>query len=283
MDAEQAALFIKMDDQSFARLSSYVTQQYGIKLPEGKRSMLESRLNKKVKSLGMVRYKEFLDHIFSDEGKQTDLFDVIDLITTNKTDFFREPAHFSYLAGEFLPEYTSQLGNKNLKIWSAGCSTGEEPYTLIMVLEEFKKRFPEVTYQLLATDISFRVIQTAFSGMYTMDRLLAVSQELKKKYFLRSKTNSALARVKPDYRKKIQYKRLNLMDTNFGLLKSNYDIIFCRNVMIYFDKPTQERVIQKFCSHLKPGGLLFIGHSESIIGMNVPLKQVRPTVYQVIS
>lgn len=277
------ALFIKMDNQSFDRLSSYVTQEYGIKLPEAKRSMLESRLNKKVKSLGMTTYKEFIDHIFSEEGKQTDLFDVIDLITTNKTDFFREPAHFSYLSGEFLPHYTQQFGNKNLKIWSAGCSTGEEPYTLTMVLEEFKKRSPDVTYQVLATDISLRVMQAAYNGMYTMDRLVAVPLEMKRKYFLRSKADPNLAKVKPDYRKKIQYKRLNLMDDSYSLLKSHYDIIFCRNVMIYFDKLTQEKVIRKFCSHLKPGGLLFIGHSESIIGMNVPLKQVRPTIYQVIT
>ena len=278
MDAPSVNAFIRIDKDSFDRLSSYVTQEYGIKLPPVKKSMLESRLNKKIKSLGMNSYVEFLDYIFSDHGKQTELFHVIDLITTNKTDFFREPAHFSYLSGEFLPSYLAE--HTNLKIWSAGCSTGEEPYTLTMVLEEFKKRNPVLNYSLLASDISLRVIQSAFSGIYTLDRLAAIPMEWKRNYFLRSKTNSNLARIKPQYRKKIQYKRINLMDTSFGLLKSDYDIIFCRNVLIYFDKPTQEEVIRKFCTHLRPGGLLFLGHSESIMGMKLPLSQVRPTVYQ---
>lgn len=270
--------FIRIDNESFERLSSYVTHEYGIKLPPVKKSMLESRLNKKIKSLGMNSYGEFLDYIFSDQGKQTELFNVIDLITTNKTDFFREPAHFSYLSGDFLPSCLTE--RSNLKIWSAGCSTGEEPYTLTMVLEEFKKRNPVLNYSLLASDISLRVIQSAFNGIYTLDRLAAIPLEMKRSYFLRSKTNPNLARIKPQYRRKIQYKRINLMDNGFGLLKSDYDIIFCRNVLIYFDKPTQEEVIRKFCSHLRPGGLLFLGHSESIMGMKLPLTQVRPTVYQ---
>jgi chemotaxis protein methyltransferase CheR len=278
MDAPSVNAFIRIDDESFERLSSFVTREYGIKLPPVKKSMLESRLNKKVKSLGMNSYNEFLDFLFSDQGKQTELLNVIDLITTNKTDFFREPAHFSFLSGHFLPDYINE--RNNLKIWSAGCSTGEEPYTLIMMLEEFKKQNPILTYSLLASDISLRVIQSAFNGVYTMDRLAAIPLEMKRSYFLRSKTNANLARVKQQFRKKIQYKRINLMDTNFGLIKSDYDIIFCRNVLIYFDKPTQEEVIKKFCSHLRPGGLLFLGHSESIMGMNLPLTQVRPTVYQ---
>ncbi len=278
MNAPSVNAFIRIDDESFERLSSYVTREYGIKLPPVKKSMLESRLNKKIKSLGMNSYGEFLDYIFSDQGKQTELFNVIDLITTNKTDFFREPAHFSYLSGDFLPAYLAE--RSNLKIWSAGCSTGEEPYTLTMVLEEFKKRNPILNYSLLASDISLRVIQSAFSGIYTLDRLAAIPLEMKRSYFLRSKTNPNLARIKPQYRRKIQYKRINLMDNGFGLLKSDYDIIFCRNVLIYFDKPTQEEVIKKFCSHLRPGGLLFLGHSESIMGMKLPLTQVRPTVYQ---
>lgn len=272
--------FISMDSESFERLSKYVTHEYGIKLPLAKKSMLESRLNKKVKGLGLSSYKEFLDFIFSEEGKKGELFHVIDLITTNKTDFFREAAHFHFLGNEFLPSYTSELNRNNLKIWSAGCSTGEEPYTIIMSMEEYKKKHPEVNYSLLASDVSIRVIQTAFQGIYDIEKIDPVPLELKKSYFLRSKNDPRLVRVKPQFRKKLQFKRINFMNQNFGLVKSDYDIIFCRNVLIYFDKPTQERVINKFCSHLKPGGLLFLGHSESIIGMNVPLRQLRPTVYR---
>jgi chemotaxis protein methyltransferase CheR len=272
--------FLRMDAESFERLSVYVTREYGIKLPLSKKSMLESRLNKMAKSMGMHSYVQFMDYIFSAEGKQTELPHVIDLITTNKTDFFREEAHFNFLAGDFLPGYLSGTNYHNLNIWSAGCSSGEEPYTLLMVLEEYKKRFPQISYNILASDISQRVIQSAHQGIYTLDKVTNISPELKRSYFLRSKKNPDLVRVRPEYRKKVLYKRINLMDSSFGILKGDYDIIFCRNVLIYFDKEKQEEVIRKFTDYLKPSGLLFLGHSESIIGMKVPLRQIRPTVYQ---
>lgn len=272
--------FLNMDTESFERLSTFVTREYGIKLPLAKKSMLESRLNKRVKTLGLSSYKDFLDFIFSDQGKQGELYHVIDLITTNKTDFFREAGHFHFLTKEFLPAYKAEHGRNNLKIWSAGCSSGEEPYTIIMAMEEYRKQHPDTVYNLLASDVSIRVIQTAFQGIYELEKTDPVPLELKRSYFLRSRTNPKLVRVKPQYRKKIQFKRINFMDDRYGLLKADLDIIFCRNVLIYFDKPTQERVINKFCSHLKPGGLLFLGHSESIIGMNVPLKQISHTTYR---
>ncbi|MBT1707489.1 protein-glutamate O-methyltransferase CheR [Fulvivirgaceae bacterium PWU5] len=281
--ATDQPLFVRMDDESFARLSSYVTREYGIKLPVNKRSMLESRLNKKVKSLGLDNYKQFLDHIFSEEEKQGDLLHVIDLITTNKTDFFREPEHFKFLSGSFLPAWTEQANRQAMNVWSAGCSSGEEPYTLVMVLEEFRKRNPAFNYSLLASDVSIRMIQAAFKGVYTLDKIAAISNEMRRAYFLRSKVQPDLVRVKPEYRKKINYRRINFMDDGFGLIKHDYDIIFCRNVLIYFDKATQERVIRKFAEHLRPGGLLFLGHSESIMGMNVPFRQLRPTVYQAMA
>jgi len=280
METSSTVGLLNMDTGSFERLSTYVTREYGIKLPLAKKSMLESRLNKKVKSLGFTTYKEFLDFIFSDQGKLGELFYVVDLITTNKTDFFREAAHFQFLSTEFLNRYTSETGKSNINIWSAGCSTGEEPYTIIMAMEEYKKQHPDFNYNLLASDISTRVIQTAYQGIYEIEKISPVPLALKNTYFLRSKTDPRLVRVKPQYRKKIQFKRINFMDNQYGMAKGDFDIIFCRNVLIYFDKQTQEQVIAKFCSYLKPGGLLFLGHSESIIGMNLPLKQLRPTVYR---
>ena len=282
MNTQDTIGIIPMDKESFERLSAFVTREYGIKLPLAKKTMLESRLNKTVKRLGHSTYKEFLDFIFSDEGQQEELYHVIDLITTNKTDFFREAAHFHFLRQDFLPQYTTTYNRNSLKIWSAGCSSGEEPYTIVMTMEEYKQRHPEVTYSLLASDVSVRVIQSAHQGIYDIEKIAPVPLELKRTYFLRSKTNPKLVRVKPQFRRKIQYKRINFMDASYGLVKRDYDIIFCRNVLIYFDKATQERVIQKFCDHLKPGGLLILGHSESIIGMRLPLKQIKPTVYQVL-
>lgn len=270
-----------MDDESFHKLSTYVTQEYGIKLPDSKRSMLESRLNKKVKGLGMNSYKEFITYLFSPEGVKTELYEVIDLITTNKTDFFREAGHFRFLADNFLPVYLEGSRNQALNIWSAGCSSGEEPYTLVMVLEEFKERnLRHVGYRLLASDISVGMLQTAYQGIYDIDKTGAIPMDLKRKYFLRGQKDPSIVRVKPQYRNQIQYKRINLMDVHYGLRRNEFDFIFCRNVLIYFDKPTQEAVIRRFCQHLKPGGLLFLGHSESIIGMNLNLKQVSSTVYQ---
>ena len=271
---------VKMDDKSFARLTSYVTGEYGIKLPDAKRTMLEARLQKKVRSLGMDSYEKFLDFIFSERGKQKELFEVIDLITTNKTDFFRERGHFHFLADKFIPEYLGHSGDSRLKIWSAGCSTGEEPYTLVMVLEDLIRAGYRFVYDLLATDISIRVIQTAHKGIYPHEAINTVSPEQRKRYFLKSTTGSMMVRVKQEFRNKVTYKRLNLMNQNYGFRAQEFDVIFCRNVLIYFDRITKEKVTNKFCKHLKSGGILFLGHSESIIGMNVPLTQVGPTTYK---
>ncbi len=204
---------------------------------------------------------------------------MIDLITTNKTDFFREASHFQFLTGEFLPAYLAHTGRNNLKIWSAGCSTGEEPYTIMMTMEEFRKHHPDTSYRLLASDVSVRVLQTAYHGIYDLEKTDPVPVDLKRSYFVRNKTNPKLVRIKPQYRKKVQFKRINFMDSQYGLLRNDLDFIFCRNVLIYFDKDTQEQLISRFCEHLKLGGFLFLGHSESIIGIQLPLRQLRPTVY----
>lgn len=274
------SFFIKMDAESFRRLSTYVTSEYGIKLPLSKISMLESRLNKKVKSLGLSNYKQFIDYIFSDEGKQSDLLHVIDLITTNKTDFFREPEHFKFLTSTFLPQWLERSGPRTLNIWSAGCSTGEEPYTLVMVLEEFKRRHPAFNYNIFASDVSIRVLQSAYQGIYTTDKTAIIPLETRRHFFLKSKLQPDLLRIKPEYRKKINYKRINLMDDTYSVTPGEFHIIFCRNVLIYFDKPTQERLIRKLGAYLHRQGILFLGHSESIMGMEVPFKQLRPTIYQ---
>ena len=243
--------------------------------------MLESRLGKKVKQLGMNSYREFLDYIFSDQGKKKELLNVVDLVTTNKTDFLREPLHFQFLSDVLLPGYVHKAGIKNIKVWSAACSTGEEPYSLVMALEEFKKRNIGFDYTLAASDISIRAIQTAHRGIYTLDRIDTIPIDWKRVYFLKSKDSTRkLVRVKPVFRSKISYKRINLVGDAYGVPPDSMDIIFCRNVLIYFDKPTQEQVIRRLTACLKPGGILFLGHSESTMGMDVSLKQIKPTIYQ---
>ncbi len=270
-----------MDDASFERLSQYIIKTYGIKLPLAKRSMLESRLNKKVRTLGMDNYASFVDYIFSDKGRESELFHVVDLITTNKTDFFREPAHFQFLSDTFLPASIHEPRFQSLKVWSAGCSTGEEPYSLLMVLEEFKRKHVSFNYSMLASDISVRVMQKAHQGIYHADRIEVVPPEWRPVYFLKGKdSHRGLVRIKPVFRSRIAYRRINLMEAFDTMRLGSWDIIFCRNVLIYFDRVLQEQVIRKLATCLNPGGLLFLGHSESIMGMDMPLKQIRPTIYK---
>jgi len=239
---ESAALH--MDDASFEKLSRYIIANYGIKLPPSKRSMLESRLNKKVRTLGLTSYTEFIDYIFSDKGKKDELWRVVDLITTNKTDFFREPSHFQFLSDIYLPAYMQQKGLRNLKVWSAGCSTGEEPYSLVMLFEEFRKQYAAFNYSILASDISVRAIQAAHQGIYRAERTSVIPSAWKRSYLLKSKDdNSSLVRVKPMFRNKITYRRINLIEPTDSALQGTHDLIFCRNVLIYFD-----RVVQRMLS-----------------------------------
>ncbi len=208
---------------------------------------------------------------------------LINVITTNKTDFFREPSHFQYLTQTALPTLEKQqtfVGRNSLKIWSAGCSTGEEPYTLAMVLAEVQVTQPHFKFEILATDISTRVLEIARRAVYPMDLIEPVTPLLRKKYLLKGvdKKNPQV-RIVPELRRKVRFGRLNFMDEDFGL-PYKVDIIFCRNVIIYFDKQTQEKLMIKFCRFLNEGGYLFLGHSESLHGYTTPLEQVAPTIYR---
>jgi chemotaxis protein methyltransferase CheR len=215
----------------------------------------------------------------------SELHHLIDVMTTNKTDFFREPAHFEFLARTALPEIIAQPEKGALKrvaIWSAGCSTGEEPYTLAMVISEFAEKYPGLGLDcsILATDISTRVLEKARQAIYETEKVLPVPEPLKKKYLLRSRDrDKGLVRIVPELRKMVRFQRLNFIDEDFGL-RERMDIIFCRNVIIYFDKPTQSKLLNKFYRQLVPGGHLFMGHSETLNGLGVPLLQVAPTVYR---
>ena len=274
-----------LNNKDFERLSRFIYGQFGIKMPGAKQTMLEGRLAKRVRMLKLNSFTEYCDFLFSEKGQKEELVHLINAVTTNKTDFFREPAHFDYLTRTVLPTLagTSGAGVRNkLKIWSAGCSTGEEPYTLTMVLSEYALAHPEFSagYSILATDISTRVLQMAKNAVYHTDRIAPITQPLRKKYLLRNKDkNNPVVRIVPELRNQVTFGRLNFMDEDFGL-REQLDIIFCRNVIIYFDKETQERLMNKFCRYLVPGGYLFLGHSESQHGYNLPLVQVSPTVYQ---
>lgn len=272
-----------VSNSDFKSLSQLIYQKVGIKIPESKKTMLLGRLSKRLKVLNISSIKDYCAYLFSSEGQHLEHVHFLDVVTTNKTDFYREPNHFEFLSASLLPQWQDTLHeNRAFNIWSAGCSTGEEPYTMAMVLNEYAEatRLQSFDYRIVATDISTRVLDHAKKAIYHSDRIEPIPPPIRKKYLQRSKNNkNTLVRIGKQLRNKVRFGRINFMNSKFAL-PSQMDAIFCRNVIIYFDKPTQEKLIQKFCQNLHPGGYLFLGHSESIHGYNAPLKQVAPTIYQ---
>lgn len=272
-----------LSTKQFSRLATFVQENYGIRLPDAKKLMIEARLRRRLKWSGFQTFTEYLDHVFSPAGQGGELIHMVDAITTNKTDFFREPSHFDILCKEILPNLLSSkafIGGSTLRIWSAACSSGEEPYTLAMVLSEFAEQTAGFRFRIYASDISTKVLKQAYRGVYREDQISGIPLHLRQKYFLRSKDRHLeLVQVNECLRRMVTFQRINLMDDNFGL-KERIHIIFCRNVMIYFNKDSQERLIGKFHKQMLPGGYLFIGHSESLSGMPVPFTLIAPTVYK---
>ncbi|MFZ2958697.1 MAG: protein-glutamate O-methyltransferase [Candidatus Ozemobacteraceae bacterium] len=272
-----------MSDAMFHRFRDFIYKECGINLGEQKKSMLETRLHKRIQALNMASYKEYAEYVFTPQGLNSELSHMIDVVTTNKTDFFREPDHFTYLTSKALPtlKESREVGNRRrYLLWSAGCSTGEEPYTLSMVLSEYHESNPGFDFLILATDISNIVLDTARKAIYPEQRSLDIPPLLRKKYLLKSKDRmQKVVRIVPELRRRVKFHYLNFMDNDFGIT-DRFDAIFCRNVIIYFDRTTQEHLLNKFARQLIPGGYLFMGHSETLTGLNVKLDQVSTTVYK---
>lgn len=267
-----------LTQKEFELLSSYIYEHYGIKMPQAKKTLLQCRLQKRLRVLNMAGFEEYIRYVFSQEGMQKELQHMTDVVTTNKTDFFREPAHFDFLKNLNWSEFLGgDSTHKTVKAWSSACSTGEEPFTLAMVLQELK-----LQYQIHATDLSAEVLQKAATAIYAAEKTMPVPIYLRQKYLLRHKDpKNPIMRIVPELRKKVVFKHLNLMDDHYDV-QGKFDMIFCRNVLIYFDRKTQESVIRKLCSHLREGGYLFIGHSESLNEFQLPLTQVKSTIFQKI-
>ncbi|MCJ8519988.1 chemotaxis protein methyltransferase CheR [Pseudorhizobium tarimense] len=271
----------RLSRRNFDRLAKYIYDYSGIKMPISKVTMLEGRLRRRLRVTGIGSFDAYCDYLFEEGGLQSEALHLIDSVTTNKTDFFREPKHFEYLAQQALPDILNAFGERRIRTWSSACSTGAEPYTIAMVLDDWLSRSaPEREYFVLATDLSTEVLQKAHKGIYTADLIDPVPADMMRKYVMRSSNRRrSEVRISPDLRSRVGFARLNLMDAAYPVGDLMH-IIFCRNVMIYFDKPTQQRVLSRLCDCLAPGGYLFIGHSETASGFDLPLRQVANTIFK---
>lgn len=268
-----------LSDKNFRRLSQLIHGYSGIKMPPAKRTMLEGRLRRRVRATGAGSLDNYCRRLFDEDGLDGELVELMDAVTTNKTDFFREPQHFDFLRDRGLAMLLS--GRKTLKAWSAACSTGAEPYTLAMVIEEhLRARRSRTDYSILCTDLCTEVLADAIAGIYPEAMIEPVPMELRERYLMRARdAGRREVRISPKLRSRLFFSRLNLMDQSYPV-DDDMDMIFCRNILIYFDKPTQDKVLRQLCGHLRPGGFLFLGHSESVVGIDLPVRQVASTVFQ---
>ncbi|SCX08437.1 Chemotaxis protein methyltransferase [Agrobacterium sp. DSM 25558] len=276
------AVSVNFDDslstRDFRELSSFIYDYCGIKMPETKRSMLEGRLRKRLRATGHPTFSTYCDYLFRHDGMEAEAIFLIDVVTTNKTDFFREPNHFDYMQKTALPALAKR-GIGRVRAWSSACSTGAEPYTMAMVMAEAVEKGVISDFNILATDLSTDVLMKAQSGIYSKDLVDPVPPEFKRKYVMQAKEKQRNdVRIATKLRSKIGFARMNLMNATYEI-GDPVHILFCRNVLIYFDKKTQTHVLTQLCKCLAPGGYLLIGHSETVTGIDLPIKQVANTIF----
>jgi chemotaxis protein methyltransferase CheR len=259
----------------FEQIRRLAYEHFGLDLRNGKESLVSARLSQKIRALNFGSFQEYYRHVVGDRTGEA-LIELIDALTTNYTSFFREPAHFEFLRGTVLPRLR---GRDRIPIWSAACSTGEEPYSIAFCLLEELGEAVLGKLRIIATDISTRVLAEAQQGAYRADRFEGIPAHRLRRFVLRGEGRfEDWYRVRPEVRAVVEFHRLNLME-RFSHL-GPFPIIFCRNVMIYFDKPTQEDLVNRLAECVEPGGYLLIGHAESLNGIGHPLQYVRPAVYQ---
>jgi chemotaxis protein methyltransferase CheR len=276
MSAQSAEPEFALTDSEFKRLRELVHARTGIALSEAKRALVYGRLARRLRKLNLTSFSQYCALVESDGSAE--LEELTNAITTNLTSFFRESYHFEQLAGEVIPEIVASGGERRLRLWSAGCSTGEEPYSLSVVLNEAMVRMPNWDIKLLATDIDSKVVATAAEGVYGADRFRGVAQERMQHWFEPAPGRPGFSAASRELKSHITIKQLNLLDP--WHMKGPFDIIFCRNVVIYFDKPTQRTLFDRMADLQQPGGWLFIGHSENLLNVTTRYKLVGRTVYR---
>jgi chemotaxis protein methyltransferase CheR len=270
---------MEMTQKQFESICSLVRDQSGIKLKSGKEELVKARVGKRLRSLNMTSLGDYLSYL-GNGGSGEELSNLLDAISTNVTSFFREPDHFSYLRNTVLPRVVASAGGRGrLRIWSAGCSSGEEPYSIGIHLCEGIQNLDAWDARILATDLSLNMLERARQAVYDDQRLEGIPVQLRSRYFQRLLDGRQKSyRVCDRVRGLTHMARLNLMGS--WPMQGPFDAIFCRNVMIYFDKPTQSKLIGRFRDLLAPNGTLFLGHSESLTGNRDDFRHVRSTIYQ---
>lgn len=274
--ADVAGLTLKASE--FRQISELAYQRFGLDLKKGKEALVAARLGKRLRQKGIKSFAEYYRHVLADPTGDA-LVELIDSLTTNHTSFMRERAHFDFLARAANDEFQ---GIPTLEIWCAASSTGEEPYSIAMCLSDALSHGAENrrrSFQILATDISTRVLAHARRGVYSAERLQELPETWRRAYLLRGEGGcTGSYKIKPELASRVEYQRLNLIEpfTHQRL----FHVIFCRNVMMYFDKPTQQDIVRRLSACLEPGGYLFVGHSESLTGVEHELKYVRPATYR---
>jgi chemotaxis protein methyltransferase CheR len=269
---------ISINDGDFKNLTQFIKSNYGINLTQ-KRTHIEGRLSNIILEKGFENFSDYLEYAFGDKTGE-EIVVLINKLTTNHTYFMRESKHFEYVRDTVLPYIASTVKDHDLRVWSAGCSTGEEPYTLEMIMQDYFSQNPFTwDTQILATDISNRALEIARHGIYTEEAISEVPSMWKLNYFEKVSGSDGGFRIKEKIKSNVIFRAFNLMKPEFPFRKK-FHIIFCRNVMIYFDQPTKDALIDRFYESTEPGGYLFIGHSESVNRESTKYKYIMPAVYR---
>ncbi len=265
-------------DKDFKRVQKIAYDFAGIDLNDSKNNLVYNRLAKRIRFLGMSAFHEYLDYV--EQQGESEFIHLINSITTNLTFFFRENHHFEYLANSVIPELLKKNATtKKIRIWSAGCSTGEEPYSIAIVLKESVPAGWDA--KVIATDLDSNVVNTGMTGVYKVDRLKGISEERKNRWFMKGEGSKAgFVKTKKELQGAIEFGQLNLMDS--WPFKECFDVIFCRNVVIYFDKPTQSKLFNRYAEQLSNEGHLMVGHSESLYKVCDRFELLGQTIYKKI-
>lgn len=271
---------ITSEEYDWVRQTVY--QNSRINLGPSKKELVMARLSKRLRALGLSSYRDYIQLLQTHHGKD-EMTNLIDSISTNHTYFFREPQHFDFLLNEVLPKICQPTpGNfgKTLRVWSAATSTGEEPYSIALLLDDYLKASRSWNWRILCTDISTKVLKKAQDGVFAAEKVDKIRPEWLNSYFERIPGEMGDSyRASMALRRRMQFISLNLLAPSYPFVEQ-FQVIFCRNVMIYFDKPTQQELVQKLSKHLEPGGYLIIGHAESLTGVSHDLKLIKPSIYR---